>query len=106
MTKEKLEKLQLVFFIISGILLDPYDDEIYEKENFLDYDQQIEECKFYMNLALIKLINEGCSEEELLEMIDDIEIIGLKDLSEIKQKYIKEESKKLIMKRKEKFIYE
>lgn len=86
--------------------LDPYE-ELCDRENLYErgiaYDETAERCKLHMNLELIKLLNEGCTDDEVLEMINDMYVEGMECLSLDKIEYVREETKKLVMKRKERF---
>ncbi len=104
----ELQKL-LASLMAIEFSLDPYGDhwgidDLLERN--IEYDEQAEDCKFYMNLKLIKLLNEGYTEDEILEMINDISVEGMESLSADKQKYVIDETKKLVMKRKEILNYE
>ena len=109
MDKNVQTKTLLASMFATQMMLDPYGefrdlDDLIDRS--IEYNEASENVKFYMNLKLIKLINEGYTDDEILEMIDMLDVEGLKELPQNKQNYVREETKKLIMKRKERFEYE
>lgn len=108
MSSKNVTSLLATIFTMQ-MMLDPYGefldlDELIDRN--IEYDPKAEDVKFHMNLELIRLLNEGYTEDEILEIVNTLDVKGLKELSEPKQEYVRDETRKLVLKRKERLLYE
>lgn len=88
----------LYAFLLTGFNSDYSMDEYNE---YL-FDMEVNGCQIEVYLKLIEMMNEGHSEEELIDFIDNLDLDAYKNLSKEKQDFIQTDAKNILALRKEK----
>ena len=72
----------------------------------LNYNEEMETVSCKMNMEILRLLDEGYTENEIYDMIDSLLPKGIENLSEDQKLVIRNDAKKLILRRKENLNYE
>ena len=75
-------------------------------EHALNYNEEMDNVSFKMNMLMLRLLNDGFTEDEVYEMINSLLPEGMENLTEEQKIIIRNDAKKLIKKRKENLNYE
>ena len=85
-----------------------YDDtSLDEVFNYaLNYTEDMDIVKGNLYMEALRLQSEGHTEEEVLNMIDSLSVKDIENLSAEEKQVVRDDTKKLILKRKENLNYE
>ena len=85
-----------------------YDSETIDEaiDHSLNYNEAMEDAKIKLDLLVFRLLNDGFKEDEVYEMIDNLLPEGMENLSDDEKSIVRNDTKKLILKRKENLYYE
>ena len=70
------------------------------------YTEEMDDVSFKMNMLMLRLLDDGFTEDEVYEMINTLLPEGMEDLTEDQKTIVRNDAKKIILKRKENFNYE
>ena len=102
-----MHKSSLLLLSLIGSLAgyDEYDLEE-ELDHSLKYTSEMEHTRTKMDILMFRLLNDGFSEDEVYEMIDNLLPEGMENLSDDEKTIVRNDAKKLIKRRKENLNYE
>ncbi len=72
----------------------------------LNYTEAMDDVGFKMDMLMFRLLDEGHTESEVYEMIDNLLPEGIENLSEDQKTIVRNDAKKLLKKREENLNYE
>ena len=79
-------------------------DEILD--HALNYTEEMDAVSSKMNILMLRLLNDGFTEDEVCEIINNLLLEGMENLNEDEKQIVRDDTKKLILKRKENLNYE
>ena len=85
-----------------------YDNESIDEiiDHSLNYTEEMDDVRLKLDLLVFRLLNDGFSEDEVYEMIDNLLPEGMENLKEEQKTIVRNDTKKLIKRRKENLNYE
>ena len=85
-----------------------YDSESIDEviDHALNYTEEMDDVKIKLDLLVFRLLNDGFSEDEVYEMVNNLLPEGMEELTEEQKCVVRNDAKKLIKKRKENLNYE
>jgi hypothetical protein len=85
-----------------------YDSESIDEmvDHALNYTEAMETVSIKMDILMFRLLNDGFSEDEVYEMVNNLLPEGMEELTEEQKCVVRKDAKKLIKKRKENLNYE
>lgn len=100
------KKTRALIFLMN--CLSSYDNKSIDDiiDHALNYNEEMETVSCKMNMEILRLLDEGYTENEIYDMIDSLLPKGIESLSEDQKLVIRNDAKKLILKRKENLNYE
>jgi len=100
------KKVKALIFLMT--CLSSYDNRSIDDiiDHALNYNEEMETVSCKMNMEILRLLDEGYTENEIYDMIDGLLPKGIENLSEDQKLVIRNDARKLIKKRKERFNYE
>ena len=72
----------------------------------MNYTEEMDDVKIKLDLLVFRLLNDGFSEDEVYEMVNNLLPEGMEELTEEQKCVVRNDAKKLIKKRKENLNYE
>ncbi len=88
---------------LAGYDSDSIDEVI---DHALNYTEEMDDVKIKLDLLVFRLLNDGFSEDEVYEMVNNLLPEGMEELTEEQKCVVRNDAKKLIKKRKENLNYE
>lgn len=88
---------------LAGYDSDSIDEVI---DHALNYTEAMDDVKIKLDLLVFRLLNDGFSEDEVYEMVNNLLPEGMEELTEEQKCIVRNDAKKLIKKRKENLNYE
>ena len=70
------------------------------------YTEDMDRVQGHMDIEVLRLLSEGYTEEQILDMIDSLSVKDIENLSTEEKQIVRDDTKKLILKRKENLNYE
>ena len=70
------------------------------------YTEDMDKVQGHMNIEVLRLLSEGYTEDEILSMIDNLSVENIENLSAEERQIVRDDTKKLILKRKGNLNYE
>lgn len=100
------KKARALIFLMN--CLPSYDNRSIDDiiDHALNYNEEMETVSGKMNIEILRLLDEGYTEDEIYDMIDGLLPEGIDKLSEEQKLIVRDDTKKLILKRKENMNYE
>ena len=100
------KKVKALIFLMN--CLSSYDNRSIDDiiDHALNYNEEMETVSGKMNIEILRLLDEGYIEDEIYDMVDSLLPEGIDKLSEEQKQIVRDDTKKLILKRKENLNYE